>query len=184
MKRDKKYKLKLSFPYEAIMALLFFSFMVLVCLWQYSIKGEVEYLVIGSGGFIILCFFGWLFNENYKSLVIGGEALTVKYWLWFNSITIKKQDVKGYKIKETYTRHGLDYHIILVPLKGKEITFIRDSYANYERLEFYFKKVGVHYIGTENINSPYKHVLAMITIWGTAISAMLFFLLQLFKLGK
>ncbi|GGG13626.1 hypothetical protein GCM10011323_17570 [Pontibacter amylolyticus] len=184
MKKDKDYKLKIIFPYEAILALLFFSFLLVVCIWQYSLKGEYDYLIIALGVIIAMCSLGWLFNYNYKSLVIRGEAMKVKYWLGLNSKTLKRQDIKGYKFKETYTRHGLDYYITLVPLEGKEIVFIRDSYANYERLEFYLKKYGVFYIGTENINSPYKKMLARITVWGSVISAMLFLLLQLLKWAK
>ncbi|WP_092099208.1 hypothetical protein [Pontibacter chinhatensis] len=181
MRKDKKYKLKLKFPYEAVVALLLLSSMLLVCIWQYFIKGEYDYLVIALGIFIAKCFFGWLFNYSYKSLEIRGETLKVKYWLRLNAKTLKRQDIKGYIIKETYTRHGIDYHIQIVLVDGNKIEFIRDAYANYERLEFSLKNFGVRYIGSENINSPYKKMLARITVWGTAISATLFLLLQLMK---
>ena len=181
MKKDKKHKLKIIFPYEAILALLFLTFSLVVCIWQYSIKGEYDYLLIALGVIIAMCFFGLLFNYNYKSLEISGETLKVKSWFGLNSKTLKRQDIKGYKFKETYTRHGIDYHIQIVLVDGNTIGFVKDAYANYERLGFYLKNFGVFYIGTENINSPYKKVLARITVWGTAISAMLFLLLQLLK---
>lgn len=181
MRKDKKYKLKLKFPYEAVVALLFFSFMLLVCIWQYFIKGGYENLVLAAGISIAICLLGWHFNYNYKSLEVGAAALRVKYWFVLNARTLKKQDIKGYKIKETYTKHGIDYHIQIVLLGGERIEFVKDAYANYGRLETYFKNCGVRYIGTESISSPYKKVLARVTVWGTVISATLFLWLQLMK---
>lgn len=184
MKREKQYKLKLNIPYEAIMILLAFVFTIVVCIWQYSIKSEIEYLVMIFGVLIAISFFSWLFNNIYKNLNIRGEEITVRYWFGLNSTTLKKQDIKGYKIKETYTRHGLDYHIQIVPFKGNKIEFIKDAYANYERLEFYLKSFGVPYVGMENINSPFKKISARIIVLSTAIIPMLYLLLQLLKLAK
>lgn len=184
MKRGKRFKLKLRFPYEAIIALVFFPIAIVLCLRQYSIEGEMDYLLIAFGALIAFCFFSWLFNNTFKRLEIAGEVLTVRYWFGFNLTTKEKHDIKGYKLRETYTNQGLDYYIILIPLEGKEIGFIKNSYTNYERLESKLKGSGVRYIGTENINSPYKQMLAKVIVWCTAITSMLFFLLHILKLGK
>ena len=93
-------------------------------------------------------------------------------------------DIKGYDLKENYTRYGLVKHVRVIVDDKLTFEFIRDNYCNYDRLTRGLKAAKVQFLGTTEIKSKYKHVLSLVTVISSAVAIIMFLLVQLLKVFK
>ncbi|EAZ79938.2 hypothetical protein ALPR1_14954 [Algoriphagus machipongonensis] len=182
--RSKKYKLKHDFPFIEICGICSFLILLGISIKSYFNDFEIDWLFIIVGISVGLIFFYWLTNSRNRTIIFENETIKIKPLLKFSAIVLKLNEIQGYRLKETYTRTGLDYNIQLITKENKNYEFIRDAYSNYHRLPAYLKNSGIKYLGTKEITWKYKYIYSRIGVYASIISVILFFLVQLMKILK
>ena len=188
MKKDKAdkiiFRLKLNFPWVETAVLLFFLFTIYVSAERINFTADNSYYYTLIGGIILLGFFGILYDYTRKTLTITDNGINIIHWLTRRKRVIKKEELKGFEVRETYDRTGLIKQIRLLTKTDKKIEFVKDNYSNYERLPEGLRRAGISYLGTVELNSKNKNLIGLITKISFSLMIVLFLLLQLLKTVK
>lgn len=188
MKKDKAdriiFRLKLNFPWVETAVLLFFLFTIYISVDKLNSTADNSYYYILISGIILFGFFGILFDVTRKTVTIKDNGITIIHWLIRRKCVIKKEELKGFEVRETYDRTGLIKQIRLLTKTEKKIEFVKDNYSNYERLPEGLRRAGISYLGTVELNSKNKNLIGLITKISFSLMIVLFLLLQLLKTFK
>ncbi len=185
-KNDEKveFRLKNNFPDIEFALIGFFLFIICICIFQFIKTSQVDYIYIALGTTIASAAFGLFFNNSRKSLTITSSKIIIQKWITRKVFEFKIVDVKGYDLKENYSRYGLVKHVRVIVDDKLAFEFIKDNYSNYDRLRRGLKVANLQFLGTTEIKSKYKHVLSLVTIISSTVAIIMFLLVQLLKVFK
>jgi hypothetical protein len=174
-----------DFPFTELASIGSQLFILVSCVIQYFKKNEMLYLIIALVSFFAALMFIWITNWRNKKLYFKDDSLLVKPYLNKTKV-IFFNDIKGYLLKETYSRFGtgLDYHIHIILNNGRNINLIKEVYPEYDRIRNTLNKLGIKYLGSTQIKWKFKTTYARLTVYSTALVMILFLFLQLLKSFK
>lgn len=178
------FKLKGNFPDVEVGLLAVYCFIIGVCIYKYIETSQTYYILLFIGVVVVSVAFGLFFNNSRKTLEITDTKIVVKKWISRQLLQFELKDIKGYDLKENYSRYGLVKHIRLIVSDKLTFEFIGDNYSNYDRLIPALKAAKIQFLGTTELNSKYKHVLSLVTVISGAIALIMFLLVQLLKVLK
>ncbi|MCH6198701.1 hypothetical protein MMU07_03850 [Aquiflexum sp. LQ15W] len=188
MKKDKAdkimFRLKLNFPWIEIAVLIFFTFIIYISIYKLKSTADNSYYYSSIAGIISLIVFGLLYDFTRKTVLVKDNDITIIHWLTRRKRIIKKEELKGFELRETYDRTGVIKQIRLLTKSDEKIEFVKDNYINYNRLPNGLKKAGISYLGTTELNPKNKYLIGLITKISFSLMIILFFLLQLLKAFK
>ena len=179
----KKYKLKHDFPFIELCFISSFLFLLFLCAYRYVVTKGAEQLLLTIGISLGLFFFYWFANSRNKTVTFNDE-IAIRPWLSLRPTVLQSEEIQGYRLKETYTRWGLDYHVQIITKSGRKFEFVKDAYADYGQLKTWLDNYGIKYLGKKQIEWKYKHVYSRLGFYASVIAAVLFALVQLMKLLK
>ena len=180
--KTRKYTLKHDFPFVEVCGIGSFLFILGFSIKGYIEEKGIEWLILIFAAIVGLGFTYWLTNTRNQKLTFEIEHIRIRPWLSFKPIILSLNEIQGYKLKETYTRTGLEYHIQLITKTGKNYEIIKDAYSDYGRLPVYLKNCGIKYLGTKEITWKYKHLYSRIGIYASMTAVILFLLVQVMKI--
>ena len=181
--KNKKYVLNHEFPFIEYCGIGTFLLILGISVKRYFEEESTEWIFIFIGVSVGLVFFYWLTNSRNRTIIFYQDSIHIKPVLGKTQV-LTLEHIKGYQLKETYSRTGLVDYIQLIKQDGGKIQFVKDVYPEYHKLENYLKLLGVNYLGRTEIKWKYKHVYSKVGIYAFVVAVTLFILVQLMKLLK
>ncbi len=116
---------------------------------------------------LIACILSFFFIDySFLRIHISGKVVELTGCFNFRKITLKREEIRGYQIKERYDNHnGVHRAFQVVSKSGKTFFFPKIAYNNYDQLgrilESHFK-----YLGTIELSNAkfYKRWMPMLTL--------------------
>lgn len=178
------FTLKRKLPYFEITVLAWFLFLVCLAISRFVITNEAGYIWLFVGATIGFSFFVYVFDNSSKSLLVADNHIEIKTWLTKRKTMVPIKEIKGYEKREIYTRFGLTDHVRIVTHDNRYFEFMAENYSNYRWLPKGLARTKIQYLGRVEIKSKYKYRITQITVIGSLLAVLLFFLLQLIKLFR
>lgn len=179
----KEYKVRHDFPFVETCGVGTFLFLLCFSVYHYVNTKETEWLLLIIGVLLGLYLSYWITNLRNKTITFSKDV-AIRPWLSFTPIILKLEEIQGYRLKETYTRWGLDYHVQILTKSDRKFEFIKDVYPEYGKLKIYLDNYGIKYLGKKQIEWKFKHIYSRVGVYASVIAAVLFVLVQLMKLLK
>lgn len=175
------FRLKSAFPDIEVALLGVYFYFACVCIYKFAETKEFEYIWLLFVLIVVSVAFGLLFNNSRKSLTITSQKIIIQKWITREKFEFEIKKIKGYDLKENYSRYGLVKHVRVIVDDKLKFEFIKDNYSNYDRLTQGLKVAKLQFLGTTELKSKYKHALKLVTVISSAVAILLFLLLQLLK---
>lgn len=174
--------IKHQFPFIELAGSGFFIFILVGSVHKF-LEGSEDHFIFIPVSVIALVSWYFLANWRNKRLIIEREYIVLKPFL-ASKKTILNSEIKGFELIETYDSNGLVKNIRINLNGGGKIDFIRDCYdfEEYRKLMNSLHKSELKYLGTIELRSKNKFLLANLSKFGATWALILFILLSLLKL--